>query len=270
MPQEDLCWRQMQEEWLRFVHLDLGARTHLLLATHFQLPDILPLVASRQNFREYIQEKTGSAKGRELDLPETIGLRSTAMPKLLRPGRDLFIYEDFPENLEPAQSITVRRNPAFRSTSRLDFKDVMKFLDNLIQRQAEIHVKAERKKRRMKAHRIQESLKKDMQARFTASQMYERYGDRLTARISSGMQTTFYITTKSQSWSTGIANVGLVYCDSETDFIPENPLKRLKTTGLTPIGMEGRVIFYVKGQLDEFGETAQESTLQGNKSRNKT
>ncbi|MDQ3232590.1 MAG: hypothetical protein M3Q07_12280 [Pseudobdellovibrionaceae bacterium] len=223
-------------ESTKFKHHDLGRRRHLLLAIHLRLPDMWPLIVSRENFRQYIKRKRAEAIAKGTSFPETIGIRSTEMPKLLLPDRDLFVFEEFPSNLEPAQTITVRRNLAFRSTNQLEFDDVMGFLEEIVQKQMT---------RRDGQKRV-ESLQTAARAKQTAQELYETYGSRLTARISSGMKTTFYIKTRSYSWATGIANVGLVYSDRRTKFVSVNPLKRPKNSTLKPLAMVGRVVFYLK------------------------
>lgn len=234
---------QVETEWIDatgFRHLDLGNRTHLLIATHLDLPAMGELMATRQAFKQYL---AANSAGR----PDTIGNRSTAMPVwIMGPGKAAQKPVNFPPSLDElvhVDRLRIRRQMAFRGT-RLSESDVLSLLRYWIYRTqtaVETHKKYRQKKR---SEESAEELSELLRQQEEVTRLIREAGGRISARLHSGQAVRIHARTEKLSWKSSIATVGLYYGSEKTKVEEITEPMRKSTSRQTPIATIGRLVFY--------------------------
>jgi hypothetical protein len=234
---------QVEQEWIQatgFRHLDLGHRTHLLIANHLDLPAMGQLMATRRAFKQYLMD---NSVGR----PETIGNRSTAMPVwIMGPGKASQKPVNSPpliDELVHVDRLRIRRQMAFRGT-RLSENDVLSLFDQWIyktQNTVETHRKYRQKKR---SEDSAEELAELMSQREDVIRLIRESGGRISARLHSGQAVCIHARTDHLSWKSSIATVGLYYGSEQTRVEEITEPMRRSSSRQTPIATIGRLVFY--------------------------
>jgi len=235
--------RKAELEWIDatgFRHLDLGNRTHLLIATHRELPSMTNLAATRRAFKAYIE---ANLEGR----PQTIGDRSTAMPVWISgPGKGAQLPIDhLPDSTElvHVDHLRIRRQMAFRG-ARLTETEALGLLRYWIDRSqntVETYTKHRQKQRSEKAS---EELAELRRQEAEVLKLIHEAGGKISARLHSGHAVLIHARTEKLRWKSSISTVGLYYGSDKTEIeVVTEPMRR-STFRQTPIATIGRLVFY--------------------------
>jgi hypothetical protein len=234
--------RDAENDWIAatgFRHLDLGNRTHLLIADKLDLPSHDELAATRRAFKSWLDDN------RE-DKPETIGNRSTALPVwLTRDGKRSIAETLSEDSLISATEVRIRRQPAARGTklNRLEIEELVAAWIYQAKKSIANRIKNRRKTLLAEAELDLKELEEQQRE---ISKLMQEYDGRISARRSTGMATHIRIKAAGkQSWPATIATVGLVYGNSETKtFEFTDRQRRPKEGQQTPIATIGNLVFY--------------------------
>lgn len=239
--------RIAEEDWIQqtgYTYYEVGKRSYLIIATDTKLPPTKHYDQLREEFRNYLQEKIEESKDTDDELPHTLGKRSTALPVWILPDRKITI-DQTPDKkeLEPAISITLRQQIAFRSgLINLDeLRNILRKMEDKCKKSIEGAEKRKNKKRMEKAILRKNEIDNMSEE---IENLAKEYGQKITARLHSGASTRFRIKTKSHAWTATIANVGIVYGNKKTEIIWENSQKRTRDNQLKPIATVGSFVLY--------------------------
>ncbi|MDQ3231442.1 MAG: hypothetical protein M3Q07_06435 [Pseudobdellovibrionaceae bacterium] len=240
--------RQAEDRWIAATNYpchDLGNRTRLLIAHGTRLPSLDQMVSTRNKFRQYLMARKQALEAEtSIKAPDSIGIRSTALPEWLLPDRKIPVDIPLkPKELDSIHTIKVRRQMAWRS-ALLKQNEVLEALEHSIQKTQQSIQNALKNRNTKRAQEAQLRLQEMIQDNIQILELFKIHGLSLTARIHSGHATKILIKSKDNAWTTSIANVGLVRGSKDIKVILENPETRIKTIKLAPVASIGRFVFY--------------------------